>query len=122
MSNLLKFMRMLPRPVKRVLRPLQARIEIRGKACDVLLDVAKFRPQKSQSLVFLNIKAKSAEGAWLEDYELPVINGANTTTTKKVLEGLLKQARISKEQYEEALDDLSRTTRKRRELFPNYWQ
>ena len=85
---------------------------ITGKASECVEDLVRYRPDKTECLIHLSIRAKSAEGAWDEDYKIPVINGSDTTPQKKALENLYKQARITKEQYEEgltAVDSLSRS-------------
>jgi hypothetical protein len=85
-------------------RALVAKAVITGSAGQCIEDLARYRPDKSECLIYLNIRAKSDEGSWDEDYALPVINGTNTQPQKRVLESLLKQARITKEQYDEAIE------------------
>ena len=81
---------------------LMCKVVIDGPASDVIRDVARLRPKPdTNSLVHLKIRAKAAEGSWMEDYELPVINSPNTIPARTVADGLYRQARITKEQYDE---------------------
>lgn len=81
---------------------LKVSVSVYGSAEDVIADMSRFTPKRSNSLVRISIRAKAAEGQWMEDFELPVINGLNTTPAKTMLEGLLRQGRITSDQFAEA--------------------
>lgn len=95
---------------------ITVKINIEGRLEDVLADVSRFRPLKADSLVTISLEVKSAGGNWTEPYSLPVLNSPNTIPAKTVLEGLYKQGRIGKEQYDEvnaAIDKLGNCANER---------
>lgn len=81
--------------------PVRIRVDIDGLADEVIDDFSRFTAKRCNATVRISTKVKALEGSWLETYELPIIASMNTTPAKRSLDGLFRQGRINKEQFDE---------------------